>query len=512
VSAFASWRYRDASLLGVTVAVIMALNLLWVSRDTRPPYWDYARHLADSIVYQGSLSHPLWAITTYQGYPPFAYWVTDVFYWVFGTALWVAILSNVVFLSILVYATPLFVSFFKEYMLDAPLSAMVALALYFLIRSENFAVRRYSLLFGLACGLGMMTKWAFAICIALPAVVAGVAALVPSVSRRSTYRLVNVAAAGAIAFAICGVWYIHNWSSLREDTFGASTRAGELTGQPVVGSLPSVLWYFWNLLDNQLYLIPFAFFVVGLVFVFLRDESARKNSLPIFTIVSTYVGYTLVWNKEFRYTMPMLPAVAVVATHWLEYVRPRVRNWLSGGLVVYGALAFLVISFGTSLLSKDIRIHLKVRPYTANIVQYLPPESPRATGITIFAQHGFAIGAPRRERWYVDTVFKDIAAQGHDKPFWFQEDADSIWFNRDDVRYYTFKYHLPWVPSPDMLLVMCRFSPAECARKYPQPGTAEMADFLVIRQTGVPSVPSGFVEMKQYPLPDGGTLWLYGRA
>ena len=105
------------------------------------------------------------------------YWVTDVFYAVLGTGRGIAILSNVVFLAILVFSTygigkalwssrvgllaalfavtaPMFVSQFKEYMLDAPLAAMVAAALYFLIRCGSFSDRRFSLWFGVACGGG----------------------------------------------------------------------------------------------------------------------------------------------------------------------------------------------------------------------------------------------------------------------------------------------------------------------------------------------------------------------
>jgi len=47
---------------------------------------------------------------------------------------------------------------FKWYMLDPPLTAMAALALYLLIRSESFSDRRFSLLFGLVCGVGTLTK------------------------------------------------------------------------------------------------------------------------------------------------------------------------------------------------------------------------------------------------------------------------------------------------------------------------------------------------------------------
>ncbi len=107
---------------------------------------DHARHLGDSLFYKETftLADPIQYLEGYVYYPPFMYWVTDVFYAVLGTDFWVAIFSNVVFIAILVFSTygigktlwnprvgllaalftvttPLFVSQFKEYMLDAPL-------------------------------------------------------------------------------------------------------------------------------------------------------------------------------------------------------------------------------------------------------------------------------------------------------------------------------------------------------------------------------------------------------
>ena len=200
---FSGWRHRDLALLGLIVVSITALNLLWVGLDSGRLYVDHARHLGDSLFYKETftLADPIEYLDGYVYYPPFMYWVTDVFYAVLGTDFWVAIFSNVVFIAILVFSTygigkalwnprvgllaalfavttPLFVSQFKEYMLDAPLSAMVAAALYFLIRSEAFANRRASLLFGVACGCGLLVKWSFPSFLALPVAAVLVTALV----------------------------------------------------------------------------------------------------------------------------------------------------------------------------------------------------------------------------------------------------------------------------------------------------------------------------------------------
>ena len=53
--------YLDTAVLGSLVGAVTALNLLWVSLDSRPPHWDMARHLGDSLFYRSifDFSHPL---------------------------------------------------------------------------------------------------------------------------------------------------------------------------------------------------------------------------------------------------------------------------------------------------------------------------------------------------------------------------------------------------------------------------------------------------------------------
>src|SRR4051794_17853643 len=94
--------------LGGVVVAVTALDVLWRTLDRRPPDWDQARHLGDSLAYRHlfSLSHPLRFLEQYLYYPPGVPWVTDVFYAVTRSeAAWVATLGNGVFVAILVYGT-----------------------------------------------------------------------------------------------------------------------------------------------------------------------------------------------------------------------------------------------------------------------------------------------------------------------------------------------------------------------------------------------------------------------
>src|SRR5205823_8293537 len=97
-------------------------------------------------------------------------------------------------------------------------------------------------------------------------------------------------------------------------------------------------------------------------------------------------------HKDPRYTLPMLPALAVLATSWLEYLSARARAWGAGIFVAYGALAFLTISFGTSLLPTSVGLDV-------------PSTRFNPSRLTVFAQTGYLTGAPSHEHWHQEEPF-----------------------------------------------------------------------------------------------------------
>jgi hypothetical protein len=530
LASLAALRYGDHALLALMVAAITGLNQLWLSLETRPPHWDKARHLTNALVYRDLFaSGDLWgALVDYHYYPPLVYWVADLFYAVLGTTEeWAAVLSQSAFLAVLALSTyglgkelwsrrsgllaalfvvtsPMLVSLFKDVMLDAPLTAVAALALYLLVKSDGFSSRRFSLLFGAVTGLGLLTKWSFALALALPAAYAVAVAFLASLRGRSWSRPVNAAGAAALAFVVAGAWYVTNLERLRIDTHRFDTVAASIEGDPPVLSPASILWYPWNLLSNQLYLGPFLFFAIGCVLLLVRPDLRRRNRYPILLAVGTYVAFTLVSNKDARYTLPMLAGVAVLAVYWLELLRPRWRAIAAAALVAYGLFTFAAASFGASFLPRDVSISVgrgcRFYPYFTGpcpgssipaLQSFLPSgEQVNRRAIRIWSQDGFVSGPPSGERWYQEEMFREAKAEGARTLFFQGPPIDFIWFNGFAMQYFARKYGLVWVASPDQ------------------------ADFAGIRvgRGESASPPAGFGEVGRFSLPDGGELVLYRRG
>src|SRR5205085_1036352 len=119
-----------------------------------------------------------------QPYPPLYQTIVSLFYAILGKSSHAAAYANIPAMLLLVLSTygigrlilePLaaalagvLVCFYpyvawlsRESLIDFWLTAMVALAIYALLRTSEFSNLKWSVAFGVIAGLGMLTKWTF---------------------------------------------------------------------------------------------------------------------------------------------------------------------------------------------------------------------------------------------------------------------------------------------------------------------------------------------------------------
>lgn len=487
---FVGWRYRDQLILGVMVVAVVVANQLWVGRETRPPNWDTAYHLTNSLSYQAAFkSGQLTALLqSYHYYPPLVYWVATLFYEVLGTSITIAVLSNLVWISLLVFATyglgrilydrragllaaifvistPMLVSQFKEFQLDAPLTAMVAVALYLLIKSNGFRHRDFTVALGASVGLGLLTKWTFPFIMALPVLTAIIQAGWYGYRHKDYGWTFNLAFAALLAYAIASPWYITNHLQLHADLVNNGVSQGAREGDPAVASWASISYYWLNLLNFQLYLVPLVAFGAGLVASWRRPRLRLQAFYPLLLIIGTIGFFTVLRNKDARYTLPMLPAVAVVAVGWISGLERRWRQWLSIGVVAYSLLAFSILSFGLSLLPSQVVIMAGRQP------------------LTLFAQQGYIIGAPTSENWHMEELFQIIERTQAPAKTLTYAGPDTIWFNGLALNYYAQLYNVSLLSGRNQ--------------------------FLAVREPSGNYPIDGYNLLNEWRLPDGQWLRLY---
>ena len=484
--------YIDWLLLSGLVIAVSIADVIWVRTETRPPHWDMARHLWTSLQYLNDLhGHQLLPLLQdYHYYPPLVYWMVLPWYHLFGTGIPVAVASNLVFIAILVgsvYALgrrlggravgltaailtvgyPMLVTQFKEFQLDAPLTAMVTLALCLLVYSEGFRKPRYTLAFGAACGLGMLTKWTFVVCIGLPALVCLAQAIAADIRHRRPQRLLVVGVAALIAYTIASPWYVTNIQQFRIDMKANGAPQAALEGDPLVGSTASNVWYLQNFLSQQLFLPNVLLFVAGLV-AFVRARPKRLEYwYPLLLIIGTCLAFTAIANKDPRYTLPVLPAIAIISVWWISQLKRRNRIIAGSIIALYSVIMFMTISFGTNLLPKNVAF------------------TDGSTLVTVYAQRGYIIGPPTHEQWHQQEVVQLAAAQPAGQQVVWYSGPDTIWMNSWGWNYYTQRYKVGFA------------------------ATSNAAGVIAIRGTSPQTPPDGFSLNRHYRLPDGTQLWVY---
>ena len=269
--------------------------------------------------------------------------------------------------AFLVSSYPLIVSMSREYIISVMLTAMTTLAYYLFLKSENFENKKYSLWFSFIFAVGLMVKWTFFIYV-LPAVLAGlwgekidvkdrliqcvyyigmIAALLivpfciliigaqrwipltleflliwalvkhfPKTSL-SAQKVLNLILLSCISVLICFPWYAHNLINIligmSKFAFPSSVLKGSMAWD--LG-----IWAFYlEVISRQMGYPLMAIFVVTLfLYIFKKD---RFNWILLAWAILPIIVFTFVNNKGARYTMPSLPAMALITAVVLTQVK-----------------------------------------------------------------------------------------------------------------------------------------------------------------------------------------------
>jgi hypothetical protein len=332
-------------LLGVFAALAVSAAV-WLSIDRRPPEWDHANHLERAVhcvrdlqagdvraILERSSFYPSLALcltgALSLALPVETAAVAVMFAFLALGMMAVFKLGRVLgggqtpVVAALLFATaPFAVYSTLRLQLDLPLTAMVALGLVTLLATDNFGRRGRALVFGLVCGLGMLTKPTFALYVAPPAVL-----LVVRGGRRA---LAGAGLAGLVAALVSLLWFGPRLLGLGAQIEARFFAQAAEAGHPEPFSLAELTFYpRWAAYEFGLGLAALA--AAGLVVMVAR----RRLFLLTATCVP-FVVIELIRNKNLRYALPLLGALAVLAALGLRALPGRIRRVAAGALVVLG--------------------------------------------------------------------------------------------------------------------------------------------------------------------------------
>jgi 4-amino-4-deoxy-L-arabinose transferase-like glycosyltransferase len=403
------WSAPAWGAIGVT-ATFIALTCWWLTQDRSVPIYDAGHHLLvafefHSMLKAGNLLGPL---TQTGVYPPFGHLVGALGVFIGGVNVASPIIGeNLVFVPLLalgcyqtgkllfgrlagllavifVLGSPLLTSLFHVFMLDAPLTSMVAVSIWLMLASEDFSRLGVAGAAGVAVGLGLNLKAQF------PLFLAGLTiAMLLHGGWRNWRGIISFCAA---ALVVGAPWYAVHLSELSYlvEVAGASVPGAPPGNIPPLFSTANFLWYFWNTLNSQL-LAPLFLLALGgtlwTVVAVIRGRDKQGLRLEFLAggfiawLISTYV--TL--HHDIRYGLPLLAYVAVIGTGWIVSL-PRIARLAAIAVLVLGVLANTVgTNFG---VGREVKIALAG---TLPATEQLPDR------VVIYSTVGFLASAPNRD-------------------------------------------------------------------------------------------------------------------
>ncbi len=245
---------------------------------------------------------------------------------------WGGVLSAVVAASM-----PQIVYLGCRFLLDIPLAAMCALTYAAYVSTGDFQSRRRSVLFGVAFGLGMLVKETFPVFAAPIFAVAACRAASARMRGLGPEKLRNAALAALAAAMTSGFWFAFYLPGLIK-VFTKHQFMGGVEMDPAWSEPAGAMYYLVGLVIQCS--IVFACAFAPALIVFLKANLRRAELVPILLWMAVpFVFFTLISNKDFRYTTSCLPAVAVVIGSAAASLRPR---------ALAAALSLLLAGFGAA--------------------------------------------------------------------------------------------------------------------------------------------------------------------
>ena len=430
----------------ITLAFVLVTEW-WLTQDSRVPEFDPGLHTSFAFQFHDQISHGhlLAWFNDWTQYPPLVHTVGALTTFIAGKGIWPGVIAeNLIFVPLLaagcygaaritykselagllavIFAlgTPMIISQFHEFMIDAPETALVAASIWLIFASGHFERIGMSAWAGAAVGLGLMTKESF------PAFIAGVVivAAVYAVMQRN-WRGLAVFAAVAIVIAL--PWYIRHWGQVQDlrhiaSQPGTDNSAG--SGLPHRYSAKNAGWFLWSGLNIQNFAPLLAFAAVGVGTAIVRlFKRPWREPLTLALLVGgliAWAGATYSLPHDPRYSLPGLPYLAILGAGWITLLRPRARLAAAIVLSAIAVVNVLTISFG---VGKRVAISL--------------PGAPKSSGLherqlTLISDQGFAYGKPQRSGDLLGLM-RDLHERNVRYILWDLPAANSAAFNTEGL-------------------------------------------------------------------------------
>lgn len=362
------------------------MNFIWFTMDQVPPSWDQAYYLRESLILydkltnEGILSFYNAFTDAFKERAPLIALVPVPFYLLFGKTYITALAANLLFVILGSYyfyklgaliskkrdallgvfilnLFPLIFGLSRKFWVENGLMTLVVIWLYYFLKSDCFASRKYSLVLGIVTGLGMLMKVSFPLYIIAPMLFLCIKRVIKLKNLPRAY-IENALLTFIIGMLLAGTWYSKNFSHIFN--YALTSGYGKIAENYQMGSvfsLKTILGYWLCIINcgisTYMFLLIICLIAVWII-VFLSKRSAPVLEkeywyLLVIWFVVPFMVVTLGVNKDLRYVTPFCPPIALLMSIGLNHIPfIKYKNFILTTLLIFPVFNYLYISFSSA--------------------------------------------------------------------------------------------------------------------------------------------------------------------
>ncbi|MBU0759780.1 MAG: glycosyltransferase family 39 protein [Candidatus Omnitrophica bacterium] len=400
-------------------------NYFWLLQNRLPVSYDEGIHLWTAMRFVRVFTNPQHNIfydlfnADLTQWPPLFYVVAGLFNLILGPSYISSAMTNSAFLLLLFVSlyligerlhslqagllSVLILSFYpiiyghsRLFQIDLALTAIVTFSIYCLILSDRFKNLRWSIIYAISMGVGMLLKWSYIIFI-LPVLVYTISLVMIESCRNNSFRRTkNMLLSIIISVSLSLLWHITNMEKTRLVLTYFVHTFNVYYYQP--GNWVSE--FALNLNNYALSFLFFSLFLIATPIFYLRYRTNYKFLVTIWYLAPFLILGIFTWFQP-RFFMPALPALALISGVSVSLIKKKIiRNLAVAAILVLALAQFFAVSF-VGRLPDDKRdfLHYRFKGFNILYSNYLEPGCYDIVGA----------GPPHRHGWGHDAIAESIA-------------------------------------------------------------------------------------------------------
>ncbi len=375
---------KQQSFLYGLIFFHLVANIIWLVIDKTPPAWDQAAHIRSVVMAREWLSGGLSVsfvelLKSFYAYPPLIYFLASIWTFFSGLGIDQVSFSNSLFFVLTILGVyklagdvwnrkvaigaaiifsfmPVVYDISRNFLLDLPLTVWVVWGIWFWIKSDGLKKEKYSWGWWGMLILSSLTKLNGFIYFAPM----GIISLVRILKNSDSKRLKKLVLGGIVWILLVSWWWLANWDNIYNYLTGL---AGQ--GEPLTDPMNLLSWQTWIhyirlFVQHQAQPIPAIIFFVCLWQWLTRwkEASFSKSEKDLtWWLLAVYVIFTIINNKDFRFTLPALPIVAMIMAVEIEKLKNIPQKIVIFLLAFFWGMVFVNNSFSWPI--KNLQVSSK---------------------------------------------------------------------------------------------------------------------------------------------------------